>query len=129
LKSVVHGLDPFKDAHKRPITTILPSITTTHYAGNLPSPLSCALANNDPPLLSMPSHCLRQKLREQHSFQNDSWTKWETVQLANELEAKQAMEKAKWDLWKEAGRRWEALNLQTNGPLLIEWDDLSDEAL
>jgi hypothetical protein len=129
LKSVVHGLVLFKDAHKRPITTILPSITTTHYDGNLPSPLSCALASNDPPLPSVPSHRLRHNLREQHSFQNDSWTKWEAVQLVNELEAKQAMEKAKWDLWKEAGKQWEALDLQINGPILFEWDDLSDEAL
>jgi hypothetical protein len=39
-KFVVHGPDLFEDALKRPITTILPSITTTHHVGGLPSPLS-----------------------------------------------------------------------------------------
>ncbi len=42
-RSVVYGLDPFKDAHKRPIPTIPPSITTTHHDGGLPSPLSWPL--------------------------------------------------------------------------------------
>jgi hypothetical protein len=51
------------------------------------------------------------------------------VQLADELEVKEAMEKAKWDLWKEANKRQEALDLQINGPLLFQWDDLSEEAL
>ncbi len=45
-----------------------------------------------------------------------------------QLEAKQAMEKAKWDLWKEANKQQEALDLQINRPLLFEWDDLSEEA-
>ncbi len=39
------------------------------------------------------------------------------------------MEKAEWDLWKEADKQWEALDLQINGPHLFEWDDLSEEAL
>jgi hypothetical protein len=39
------------------------------------------------------------------------------------------LEKAKWGLWKEADKWWEALDLQINGPLLFEWDDLSEEAL
>ncbi len=51
------------------------------------------------------------------------------MQLTDKLEAKQAMEKAKWDLWKEANKQQEALDLQINGPLLFEWDDLSEEAL
>jgi hypothetical protein len=51
------------------------------------------------------------------------------VQLADKLEAKQAMEKAVWDLWKEADKQLEALDLQINGPLLFEWDDLSEEVL
>ncbi len=48
------------------------------------------------------------------------------MQLFDELEAKQAMEKAEWDLWKEADKQREALDLQINGPLLFEW---SEEAL
>ncbi len=55
--------------------------------------------------------------------------KWEAVQLADKLEAKQAMEKAEWDLWKEADKRREALDLQINRLLLFECDDLSEEAL
>jgi hypothetical protein len=51
------------------------------------------------------------------------------VQLADKLEANQAMEKAKWDFWKEANKQQEALDLQISGPLLFEWDDLSEEAL
>jgi hypothetical protein len=74
LKSVVHGPDPFEDTLKRPITTIPPSITTTHCDGGLPSPLSCAFANNDPPLPSMSTQRSRQNLRERHLFQNDGWT-------------------------------------------------------
>ncbi len=49
-KSVVLGLDLFKDTLKRPITTIPPSITTTHHDDGLPSPLSYTLADDDPPL-------------------------------------------------------------------------------
>jgi hypothetical protein len=55
--------------------------------------------------------------------------KLEVVQLADKLEAKQAIEKAGWDLWKEADKQREALDLQINGPLLFEWDELSEEAL
>jgi hypothetical protein len=51
------------------------------------------------------------------------------VQLADKLEAKRAMEKAEWDLWREANKQREALDLQINGPLLFEWDDLTEEAL
>jgi hypothetical protein len=48
-KSVVYSPDLFEDACKRPITNIPPSIIITHHDGGLPSPLSCALANNNPP--------------------------------------------------------------------------------
>ncbi len=46
---MVHGPDPFEDVLKRPITTIPPSITTTHHDGGLPSQLSYTLADDDPP--------------------------------------------------------------------------------
>ncbi len=49
--------------------------------------------------------------------------------LPTKLEAKQDMEKAEWDFWKEADKQREALDLQSNGPLLFEWDGLSEEAL
>ena len=53
--SVVHGRDPFKDALKRPITTIPPSITTTHHDDGLPSPLSNTLTDQpSPPLHAYP---------------------------------------------------------------------------
>jgi hypothetical protein len=86
---VVYGLDPLEDALKRPIITILPSITTTHHDEGLPSPLSYTLANDDPPLPSMPTQRSQQNLRKRRQFQNDGWTKWEAVQLAGKLEAKQ----------------------------------------
>jgi hypothetical protein len=92
-KSVVHSPDPFKDALMRPITTIPPSITTTHHDGSLPSPLSYTLADDDPPLLSMPTQHSQQNLRERHQFQNDGGTKWEAVQLAGKLEGKKIMAK------------------------------------
>jgi hypothetical protein len=92
-KSVVHGLDLLKDALKRPITTIPPSITTAYHDGGLPSPLSCALANDKSPLPSSPTQRSRQNLRERRLFQNDGWTKWEAVQLADELEVEQEMAK------------------------------------
>ncbi len=84
-KSVVHSPDPNKDTLKRRITTVSPSITTTHHDGGLPSPLSYTLPNNDPLLPSMPTQCSRQNLRDRHLFRNDGWTKWEAVQLADKL--------------------------------------------
>ncbi len=51
------------------------------------------------------------------------------MQLADKFEAKQVMDKAEWDLWKEGDKQQEALDLQINRPLLFEWDDLSEEAL
>jgi hypothetical protein len=41
------------------------------------------------------------------------------VQLADELEAKQAMVKADWECWKEADKQQEALDLQVNGPFFL----------
>jgi hypothetical protein len=74
-KSVVHSPDPFEDTLKRSITNIPPSITTTNHDGSLPSPLSCTLADNNPPLPSMLTQHLRQNLREWHLFQNNGWAK------------------------------------------------------
>ncbi len=42
------------------------------------------------------------------------------MQFADELEAKQDMEKDDWEYWKEADKQWEGLDLQINGPLLFE---------
>ena len=128
-KSVVLGTDPLEDALKRPSTTIPPSITTTHHDGGLPSPLSYTLADDDPPLPSTVPKRSRRNLRERNIFRNDGWTKWEAVQLADELEAKRSKAKADWECWKEAEKQREALDLQINGPFLFEWDDLSEEAL
>ena len=77
----------------------------------------------------IPTQRSRRNLRDRCLFQNDGWTKWEAVQLADELEAKREMVKADWECWKEAGKQQEALDLQINGPFLFEWDDLSEEAL
>jgi len=41
-------------------------------------------------------------------FWNDGWTKWEAVQLADELKAKWEMVKADWECWKEADMQREA---------------------
>jgi hypothetical protein len=132
-KSVVLGPDPFKDTLKRPITTTVPpSITTTHHDGDLLSPLSYTLAYDNPPLTSTRTRRLRQNLRERNRFLNNGWTKWEAVQLADELEATRSKAKADWDhweCWKEANKRREALDLQINGLFLFEWDNLSEEAL
>jgi hypothetical protein len=81
--------------------TIPPPNTTTHYDGGLPSPLSYTLADDDPPLPSMPTQRSRQNLKERCQCQNDGWTKWEAVQFGEELEAKQAMAKADWECWKK----------------------------
>jgi hypothetical protein len=80
---------------KQVMAKTIPSlITTTHHDGGLPSPLSYTPADDDPPLPSMPTQRLQKKLRERRRFQNDGWAKWEAVQIADKLEAKQAMEKA-----------------------------------
>jgi hypothetical protein len=94
---MVYGMDPLEDALEIPITTIPPSITTKHHDGDLPSPLSCALADDNPPLPSSPTQCLRQKLRERCLFRNNGWTKWEAMQLTDKLEVKREMAKAHWE--------------------------------
>jgi hypothetical protein len=81
--------------------TIPPLITTIHHDDGLPSPLSYTLADDDPPLPSMPTQRLQKNLRERHQFQNDGWTKWEVVQLADKLEAKRAIDMADWECWKK----------------------------
>jgi hypothetical protein len=63
-KSVVHSPDPNKDTLKRRITTIAPSITTTHHDGGLLSPLSYTLADDNPPLPSTSTQHSRQNLRD-----------------------------------------------------------------
>ena len=98
---MVHSPDPLEDTLKRPITTIPPSITTTHHDGGLPSPLSYTLADDDPPLPYTRTQRSRQNLRERRQFRNDGWTKWEAVQLADELEATREMVKADWKCWKK----------------------------
>jgi hypothetical protein len=124
-KSMVHSLDPSKDTLKRRITTVPPSITTTHHDGSLPSPLSYTLANNNPPLPSMPTQHLRQNLRDRCLFWNDGWTKWEAVQLADKLEAKQEMVKADWECWKKLEEQFEWIHR----PFLFDSDeDGQDEA-
>jgi hypothetical protein len=100
-KSMVHSPDPLKDTLKRPITTIPPSITTTHHDGGLPSPLSYTLADDNPPLPSTRIQRSRHNLRERRQFRNDGWTKWKAVQLTDELEAIQEMVKADWESWKK----------------------------
>ncbi len=93
-KSVVHSLDPSEDTLKRCITTVLPSITTAHHDGGLPSPLSYTLVNDDPPLPSLPTQQLRQNSTDRRLFRNNGWTKWEAVQLTDEFEAEREMMKA-----------------------------------
>jgi hypothetical protein len=109
-KFVVHSPDPFKDALKRPITNISPSIRTPHHDGLLPSPQPCALAHNNPPLPSMLTQCSIKNLREQHLFQNNGWTKLEAVQLADKLEAKQAMAKADRECWKKLEKQFKQIH-------------------
>jgi hypothetical protein len=75
------GSGTIKDTLKRPITTLQPSMTTTHHDGGLPSPSSYTLAEDNPPLTSTPTQHLQTNIREGHQFQNDGWTKWEAVQL------------------------------------------------
>ncbi len=109
-KSMVHSPDPSKDTLQRCITTVPPSITTTHHDGGLPSPLSYTLANDNPPHPSMPTQCSRQNLRDKRLFWNDRWTKWEAMQLADELEAKQEMVKADWECWKKLEEQIEQIH-------------------
>jgi hypothetical protein len=109
-KSMVCSPDTFEDALKRPITTIPPSITTTHHDGGLPSPLPYTLANDDPPLPFTPTQHSRQNLRERRRFQNDGWTKWEAVQLVDELEATLEIVKTDWECWKKLEERFKQIH-------------------
>ena len=118
-KSAVHNADPSEDTLKRPITTISISITTTHHDGGLPSPLSYTLADDDPPLPSIPNQRSRRNLRDRRLFRNDGWTKWEAVQLADELEATREMVKADWECWKKLEERFK----QMHGPFLSDSDE------
>ena len=61
----------------------------------------------------------RQNLRERGRFRNDGWTKWEAVQLADELEAKRAMAKADWECWKKLEEGFE----QFQSPFLSDLDE------
>ena len=107
---MVHSPDPLEDTLKRPITTIPPSITTTHHDGGLPSPLSYTLADDDPPLPYTRTQRSRQNLRERRQFRNNGWTKWEAVQLADELEATREMVKADWKCWKKLEEQFSDLD-------------------
>jgi hypothetical protein len=122
-KSMVHSPDPNEDTLKRRIITVPPSITTTHHDGGLPSLLSYTLTNDDPPLPSMPTQRSRQNLRDRRLFQNNGWTKWEAVQLADKLESKQEMVKADWECWKKKEKKIK----QIHGPILFDLDDDNQE--
>jgi hypothetical protein len=61
---------------------------------------------------STPTQRSRQNSRERRRFQNDGWTKWEAVQLADELEATREMVKADWECWKKLEERFK----QIHGP-------------
>jgi len=119
LKSVVHSADPSKDTLKRSITTVSPSITTTLHDGGLPSPLSYTLAEDDTPLPSIPNQRSRRNIRDRRLFRNNRWTKWEAVQLADELEATQEMVKADWECWKKLEERFKWIH----GPFLSDSDE------
>jgi hypothetical protein len=127
-KSVVIATDLFEDTLKRPITTIPPSITTTHHDGGLSSPLSYTLADDDPPLPSTRTQRSRQNLRERTDFktmggqngrQCSLQTNWKRHDLRRRLIGS----------WREADKQREALDLQVKVPFLFEWDDLSEKAL
>jgi hypothetical protein len=72
-----------------------------------------------PPLPTTPTQRSRQKMRERCLFRNNGWTKWEAVQLADELEVKQEMEKAGWECWTKLETQFE----QIHGPFLFDMDD------
>jgi hypothetical protein len=86
-KSVVHSPDPFKNALKRAITNIPPSITTTHHDGSLPSPFALRPCQQrpSPPFPSTLTQRLMQNLRDSFEMtarqngngrQCSSWTNW-----------------------------------------------------
>jgi hypothetical protein len=58
-------------------------------------------------------------LREWRLFQNNGWTKWEAVQLADKLEVKQEMAKADWECWTKLKKQFK----KNHGPFLLDADD------
>jgi hypothetical protein len=61
----------------------------------------------------MPTQRSRQNLRDRRLFQYNGWTKWEAVQLADKLKAKQEMVKADWECWKKKEKQFK----QIHGPI------------
>jgi hypothetical protein len=91
----------------------------------LPSPLSYTLANDNPSLPTYPYSTCVAKFKGQAPIPKHGWTKWEAVQLADELEAEQEMMKADWECWKKIEERFE----RTHGPFLFDSDkDEQDKA-
>jgi hypothetical protein len=72
-----------------------------------------------PPLPSTHTQRSRQYLRERCRFRNDGWTKWEAVQLTDELKATRLMVKADWECWKKLEERFKRIH----GPLLSDSDE------
>ena len=64
-----------------------------------------------------------QNLRDRRLFRNNGWTKWEAVQLADELEVEQAMAKADWECWKKLEEGFETIH----GHFLNDFDDDDQE--
>jgi hypothetical protein len=63
--------------------------------------------------------------RERRLFQNNRWTKWEAVQLVDELEAEREMMRADWECWKKIEEQFN----QIHRPFLFDLDeDNQDEA-
>jgi hypothetical protein len=71
----------------------------------------------------MPTQRLRQNLRDRRLFRNYGWTKWEAVQLADKLKAKQEMVKADWECWKKKEKQFK----QIHGLILFDLDDDDQE--
>jgi hypothetical protein len=118
-ESVLCGPDQSEDPLKRCITTAPSSITTIHHGGGLPSQLSYTLVDNYPPLSSTPTQPSKAKFKGKAPILKRLLTKWEAVQLADQLEAKQAMAKANWVCWKKLEERVK----QIHRPFLLDLDD------
>ena len=129
-KSEVHSPDLYEDVCKikRPIPPSHPP-SQTHIMSRLALPIILHPHWQNPPLPSEYNQCSRQNLREKHRFHNGGWTKWEAVQLMDKLEAKWEIKKAKWSFCKEADKGLEVLDLWINEQLLLERDDLFEEAI
>ena len=118
---MLYGPDQSEDPLKRRITSAPSSITTIHHGhgGGLPSPLSYTLVDNSPPLSSTPTQPSKAKFKGKAPILKRLLTKWEAVQLADQLEAKQAMAKANWVCWKKLEERVK----QIHRPFLLDLDD------